>query len=156
MLKKLIIAITISIGFATTVSAQATTGDFAIYQSVFGLEKKAIVKESISLTEEEAKLFWPIYDQYETERKEGGKQLFELIKKYTEEYETLTNEQVDALVKEGISLRAKRDKTVKKYYGKIKKATDAKIAAKFYQVENYIDTTVRLELLEVLPFVQEK
>ena len=65
-MKKLIISIALTfmlgVGFA-----QMSSSEQALIKSVFNTEKKMLVQEQMNLTEEHAKLFWPIYEKYETE-----------------------------------------------------------------------------------------
>jgi hypothetical protein len=37
----------------------------------------------------------------------------------------------------------------------VKKASGSKVAAQFYEIENYIISTIRLELLDNIPFFGE-
>ena len=58
----------VSIGFA-----QSNKEEVDLVQSIFGMEKKAMVAEFIKLEGAQKDAFWAAYDQYETERKELGK-----------------------------------------------------------------------------------
>jgi len=42
-------------------------------QSIFGMEKKAIVDAFVKVEDAQKDAFWKIYDEYETARKELGK-----------------------------------------------------------------------------------
>lgn len=55
--------------------------------------------------------------------------------------------------KEVIKLSAATDKLIVKYYKKIKKATSPIVATQFYQIENYILTGIRMEILDEIPFL---
>ena len=67
----------------------------------------------------------------------------------------LTDAEIDAYMKEVKSLKASNDKLIDTYYGKVKKASGSKVAAQFYEIENYIISTIRLEVLDNIPFFAE-
>ena len=41
------------------------------------------------------------------------------------------------------------------YYGKVKAVTDGIVALQFYQMENYILSVIRAQVLEQVPFVEK-
>lgn len=137
------------------VYGQDYKSEIEFFQSAYGLEKKAIVENFITLSGESATAFWTAYNEYETERQSLGKERLTVITDYAEQYESLTNEQADALMLKALSLRASNEKLLKKYYKKVKKVTDAKTATQFIQLEMYLAATIQLGLLEAIPFVGE-
>ena len=110
----------------------------------------------LQLPDEEAKMFWPIYEEYESERSANGTRRIELIKKYAEQYENMTDEQADMLAKESFAVRATREKLQKKYYNKVKKAMGAKRAAQFLQFERFVQTAIDSELDNNIPLIGER
>jgi hypothetical protein len=140
---------------ATFAWAQSNKEEVDLFQAAFGMEKKAIVANFVKPTEAQKDAFWKIYDAYETERKELGKQRIALLGEYANEYLTMTAEQADAWTKKTIELQKKTDALIVTYYGKVKAISDGLLATQFYQIENYILTTIRMEILEEVPFVQK-
>lgn len=140
---------------APLVQAQDYNSEIEYFQSVYGLEKKAIVENFINISGETSAAFWTAYNEYETERQSLGKQRLEVITDYVEQYESLTNEQADALMLKALSIRASNEKLLKKYYKKVKKVTDAKTATQFFQLEAYLGAAIQYSLLESIPFVGE-
>ena len=150
------IALIVILGLvAPIVYAQDYNSEIEYFQSVYGLEKKAIVENFINPSDEISAAFWTAYIEYETERQSLGKQRIELITDYAEQYESLTNEQADELVLKALSLRASNEKLLKKYYKKVKKVTDAKTATQFFQLEAYLGAAIQYSLFESIPFVGE-
>ena len=68
----------------------------------------------------------------------------------------MTSEQADAWTKKVIDLQKKTDALIATYYGKVKSVTDGVVATQFYQIENYILTAIRAEVLEAVPFLPKK
>jgi hypothetical protein len=135
--------------------SQSDKEEIDLMQSLFGMEKKAVVADFVQLSDAQKDVFWVLYDEYETERKELGKQRIELLKLYASEYLTMTSEQADAWTTKVINLQKKTDALIVNYYGKIKKATDGLVATQFYQIENYILTYIRMQILQEIPFVEK-
>jgi len=154
MKKLLVTIITIAL---TSVSAfsQSENEEVDFYQSIFGMEKKAITEGFIQLDENKKADFWNIYDEYEAERKELGKKRIALISDYAENYAALTDEKMDELINSAIKQKANTDVLMAKYYKKIKKSVGSKSAAQFYQLENYFMSAIRAGIFESIPFIGE-
>jgi hypothetical protein len=136
--------------------AQTNKEEVDLFQAAFGMEKKAVVASFVHPTDLQNDAFWTLYDEYEVARKENGLKRVQLLKKYAEQYNTMTDEQADAWTTEVIKLQTATDKLIATYYGKIKKATSATVATQFYQIEGYILTAIRMEILEKVPFLGDK
>jgi len=136
-------------------NAQSASEEIDFFQSIFGMEKKAAVMEFVHPSEEDKTAFWELYDAYETERKNLGKKRIDLLNKYASTYEGMTDEQADALMKDALALNKSTDKLLVKYYKKVKKATSPIVATQFYQMEAYIQSSIRSGILEAIPFVGE-
>ena len=137
------------------VYGQDYKSEIEFFQSAYGLEKKAIVENFMELEGESATNFWTIYNEYETERQSLGKDRLSTLSDYADQYETLTNEQADAIMLRALAYRASNEKLLKKYYKKVKKVTDAKTAARFIQLETYLGTAISYAIMESIPFVGE-
>lgn len=138
--------------------AQSNKEEVDFFQSIFGMEKKNMVAEfvNVDLDATKATAFWALYDEYEAQRKDLGKKRIDLLKQYSENYDKMAPETADAWMKEVIKLGASTDKLLVSYYKKINKATDPIVALKFWHIENYILTGIRISILEEIPFVKKK
>ena len=135
--------------------AQNFENEVAVYQSIYGMEKSIIVEEIINLEETDSEVFWNLYNEYEGKRKELGQLRIELIANYAENYNDLTDEKMDELVNKTAKLNSELNKIILAYYQKIKKQNNTKVAAQFYQLENFFLTEIRAAILEQIPFIDE-
>lgn len=150
------ILIFVAILFANLSFAQDySIEEVEIFQNLFGAEKKAIIEGNIDLTGVDANAFWGLYQEYETFRKELGKKKLELLKQYST-MSTISNDQVEKLMKTAISLRKSEDALIEKYYKKLGKSTSPMVAAQFYQIERYIGDGMRFAILNSIDFIQDK
>ncbi len=146
----LLVAIALFVGVLTS-QAQTNKEEIELYQSLFGMEKKTVVADFLKL--EATDPFWAIYDEYETTRKELGKQRLELMNSYVTNYEKMDDAKYDELIKAMISLRKSNDKLVDQYYSKVKKTSGSKVAAQFFQIEAYFSNAIRNSIMEQIPYI---
>ena len=149
----LIIAALFLASFAYT---QSNKEEVDLLQAAFGMDKKAVVADFVKPSDAQKDAFWKLYDEYETQRKDLGKQRIELLNQYASQYLTMTSEQADAWTKKVIDLQKKTDNLIVTYYGKVKAVTDGIVATQFYQIEGYILTAIRMQVLENVPFLEKK
>lgn len=136
--------------------AQSMQEEVEIFQNVFGMEKKEAVAQFIKFEDNAKKdAFWALYDAYETERKELGEKRIALVANYVTNYNSLTDEMIEVLLKQTAKVNTGLNKLVVRYYKKMKKPVGVKTAAQFAQVENYFLSAIRYELSSQLPFIDE-
>lgn len=146
-------AMLLAMTFAQTANSQSNKEETEFMQSIFGMEKKAVVAGFLKI--ESSNPFWVLYDEYETKRKELGKERLNVLSDYVKNYENLADTKYDEVVASMISLRKSNDKLIDTYYKKIKKASGSKIAAQFFQLENYFLSEIRSAVMEEIPYIGE-
>lgn len=135
--------------------AQSYTEEVDLMQAAFGMAKKDLVSEFVQPTVSQSDAFWALYDEYETTRKELGKERIALLEQFARQYANMTSEQADTFTTKALALQKKTDKLIATYYKKVKGISDALVATQFYQVESYILTGIRIELMQEIPFVRK-
>lgn len=137
------------------VSAQSNQEEVDYIQSIFGMEKKAIIADFVNLDDASSDAFWTLYDQYEAERKELGRNRLAILNDYAENYDSMSDDKINELAKRS-SQQVKSDEALRyKYFNKLKKAAGPKAAAQFYQIEGYFNAAIRMSILESIPFIGE-
>ncbi len=129
--------------------------DLDIIQSIFGKEKKAIVAEFLNLSDQQAASFWPVYDKYESERRELVRTRLNTLFVYVESYPILNNDIANDLAKQVFKNQKNMNCLHQKYFKKMKKSIGAINAFKFIQVEMYIQKAAEMKIMESVPFVGE-
>lgn len=143
----------LSVLFSQTTNAQTNKEEGDLIQSIFGMEKKAIVADFTGV--DSADPFWTLYDEYETKRKELGKERYTALMNYVENYNNLDDAKYDEVIANMISLQKRTDKLIDQYYKKIKKTSGSKVAAQFFQLEGYIVTQIRAAIFDGIPMIGE-
>ena len=152
MKKNLSIAIVFFIGLQAF-GQNSSVSEEELVKSYFKLSKKSLFEANMNLTDEQAVAFWPLYNKFEDESGKLQDDRIAFLKEYAENFENLTEEQADAFVQKVFKYRKKMLSVKMKYYKQIKKATTAKVATRFMEIEQYVQTAVRFTIMESLPFV---
>lgn len=117
-------------------------------------QQVAVVAEVMSLTEDEAAKFWPMYKEYQaeiakiTDRKLAG------VKEYVDNFPNMTDARAGEITDLALQLESDRVAVKKKYMEKMRQSLTAKTVARFLQVENQIQFLVDLQIASSLPVVQ--
>lgn len=155
-MKKVIFTLTLALLTVTSgVLAQSHKEEIDLVQSVFGMEKKAVVSEFIQPDGAKKDIFWEIYDEYETKRKELGKRRLALLNSYADTYDSMDEATTGKILNEMMSLQISTDKLIGTYAKKIEKKVEVKTAAQFYQIEGYVLSKIRTTILENIPVIGE-
>ncbi|MEA1898162.1 MAG: hypothetical protein U9N53_10930, partial [Bacteroidota bacterium] len=72
---------------------------------------------------------------------------------YVDQVDNISNEEVDAFLKSAQNYNKKMSALKSKYYKQMKKALSSKVAIRFVLVEEYIQTIIKYQLLESMPWV---
>jgi hypothetical protein len=139
--------------FSFGLFAQVSQGDVKLIQQYFGTEKVALLKDYMKFTPKQDSAFWGVYDGYEKERQELGKQKFTMIDEYMKNVKDITEAKANEMVDKSLNLALNFKNLQKKYFPKFVKAIGAVKAAQFYQFENYLENVININIQENIPFV---
>jgi hypothetical protein len=117
-------------------------------------DKKAVVAEVLQLTEGEAKVFWPVYNSYQSDMVTHYDRLLKLLETYASSYETMTDAQATTLLQQYLGLERDHVAILTSYLPRFQKVLPPKKVAKLYQVENKARALVNYELARGIPIVK--
>jgi hypothetical protein len=140
---------------AVFVKAQTADPELDYIKKAYSKEKKTIVDEYMNLDVQEGAKFWTVYGAYETGREKLARQRVKLIEQYVDNADKLTAALADKLATEVLTNNVNLDKLNLEFYGKMKKAIGAVKAAKYLQLETYLQTTWRAVVQDIVPFIGE-
>ena len=124
-----------------------------VVRDVLNTEKKAVVAETMSLSEVQSGPFWALYNEYSAKLYTIHTERVNIIKDFAAQYESMNDEKADALVNRSLAYDAKLLKLNKSYYKKFKKILPATKAALYFQVESKIDDLINAQLASEIPLV---
>jgi hypothetical protein len=152
-MKKIISTLIISL-FAVVAFSQNSNDYLEVQREVLKTEKKALVAEAMQLTEDESTVFWPLYNEYNEKQYVLDTKIFNLVIKFSEEYETLTDEQALDLWHESLSIRSEIFKLEKSYLKKFQKIMSGKRVLRYFQVESKIDKLMAAQMTLEIPLAE--
>ena len=148
---KKLLSLAVLLVLSTIVFSQTSKDELKLAYEIFGMEKKAMVDNFVELPADN--VFWTIYEEYETERKEFGDKRYNLLLEYAGNYVNYSDERLEKIMAESIKQRKAAEKVLQKYYKKVKKECGVKTASQFYFVQRFYDSTLRAHLLGQMPIV---
>jgi len=141
---------------AAPASAQTATDEKELTKSVITTERQAIIAANLNLTDEQGKVFWPMYKEYGAEMDAITDRKIALIEDYARKYVGLTDEEAAGLMSSYMSIQKDELKVRERWVGKMKKELPIKTVLRFFQIENKLDAIVRAETLRVIPLVRNQ
>jgi hypothetical protein len=117
-------------------------------------ERQALVTRAMDLTPAEMQRFWPLYRQYRVAASKVGDRIVTLITTYADNYQNLTDKVADKLLTEFVHIEAERARLKTQYLPKFKKILPPKKVARFYQIENKLDTAILADISEAIPLAR--
>ncbi|HET8947918.1 MAG TPA: hypothetical protein VFQ07_13130 [Candidatus Polarisedimenticolia bacterium] len=139
---------------AAPAAAQTRTDEKELTKSMITTERQAIIAANLNLTEDQAKVFWPLFREYGTEMDAITDRKIHLIEDYARKYVGLTDEEASQLMSDYFDVQKDELKTKQKWFAKMKKDLPIKTVTRFFQIEYKLDAIVRAETTRVLPLVQ--
>jgi len=116
--------------------------------------KKLFIAQNMNLTESEAKVFWPVYENYQKDLEKLVDKTVKLIENYSANYQTMTEEAAKELINGYLAIEGERVALMKSFLPKFRKVLPEKKVARYYQLENKIDAVVNYGLAKQIPLVK--
>ncbi len=124
-------------------------------RQIIKTQKQSIVAEGMSLTEEEAQAFWPVYENYQEGLRKIDDQYVAFIREYSGLYKDLTTQQAQDMIKKYLDIEGDRLKLKKSYRSKFGKAVSPTKLIRYYQIENKIEAVIKYNLATETPLASE-
>ncbi len=136
-------------------AGEADTANLDILRDTIRANKKALVAANLTLSDEEATKFWPLYDRFHKDLKAVQDRFVKVIDEYVKTFPDIPNDDAMALVKEYLSIEEDRAKVRRSYLGEFAKILPGRKVARFYQIENKMDAVLRYDLASEIPVIEE-
>jgi hypothetical protein len=117
-------------------------------------DKKLFIAQNMNLTESEAKVFWPVYENYQKDLAKLVDKTVKLVENYAANYQTMTEEAAKELINGYLAIEGERVTLMKSFLPKFRKVLPEKKVARYYQLENKIDAVVNYGLARQIPLVK--
>ena len=131
---KYLIIIALLLTFPFVSSAQRNGGDR--FQEIEAF-KVTYLTGKLELSADEAKIFWPIYNSWQSEQQVLRKERMQKMISFRKiaEIEELSDSEVQTLILNDFNIKQRELNLDKKYYYKLKSSLPIKIVGKFYRAQ---------------------
>ena len=141
-------------GIAFSQAENFETGYIDLLKKDIQAEAKKLVDENLELTGEQAKVFWPIYDDYDAALLDLSNERLNVIADYMLDYYDLSDDKAESLINRMFVIDQKKLDIQKEYFTKFNAVLPATLVGKFLQIDNYIDLLISLQRSETIPLIQ--
>jgi len=160
-MKKILIALAAaaSLGAAQGVLAQSS-GEISMSDqeqllvSQIQTDKRAIVLPALQLTDAEVQFFTPIYDKYQAEMKKLFTRSSEILNKYASNYDSMTDDAAEDILKQAFAVREDRNDVLKDYARRLGKKLPATKVLRWVQIENKLMALVDWQMAQIVPLAK--
>jgi len=159
MAKRVVVALIMCVTLAGGAWAQQAAGnsidrDIQLLRKDLQSGRKQVVAANMLLTDTEAQNFWPIYEKYMAEMLTINDTKVAVVKSYAANFNTLTNEQAQQLVKQWGDADLATVQLREKYFPIFQKAVSGKKAARFFQIDRRVSLLIDLQAASQIPLVE--
>ena len=118
--------------------------------------KKELIAAHLTLTDGESTRVWAVYEQYSAEMSKVNGTKTAILKEYSQEYDTLTDDQADDLVRRWLEADVEQAKLRQQFAKIFRKVLPGRKAATFLQLERRISMMMDVQLTSGLPLAQSE
>jgi len=117
-------------------------------------EKRALVKETMQLTEKESAVFWPLYAEYEKNRTYIFNRYSALLKEYMQERENLSDSKAEEMMSELRAIQTEDLESRRAYFNKVSQKLPYKRVFQYFIFEERIEAGLHAFIAEELPEIK--
>jgi len=139
------------VSLAAAAAPQSVKETLEVTRQAIESQRRVLVAGSLPLTDAEADAFWPLYDAYEKERRPLDERANKLVADFLAGAARLTDAQAKAMVDEALEIDEERLRVRRAYLGRMAKAIPPRKLARFYQIDNKLDSVVRADVAKQIP-----
>jgi hypothetical protein len=161
-MKKFLVAILLAAvaGAAKAQPAQQPSGEMATSDAV-NMEKlknaltqkrRELYAQGMSdLSPEQLQTFWGVYAVFEKEKDANMAARMKLVKEYFDKFPTLSDADIMRMMQDAATLQEEGSRLRMKFFMVLSKKLNARAAARFALIDDYLTTIWRLSILDNLP-----
>jgi len=120
----------------------------------FYTEKKALIKETLPLTDKESQAFWPLYEDYMKGYAARIEQRIEYERGFTKKAASMTEEQARDAIDKHYQLISENLAAKKEMLIKLRRVLPEKKVLQFFQLEEKIEIGFFCQIVENVPLVK--
>jgi len=147
--------LTLAVSASPGRAGDAAKANLDILVDTIRANRKALVAANLTLTDEEAARFWPLYDRYQDDLKPVQDRAVKVIEDYIASFNNISDDKAMKLADDWLSAEGDRVKVRRTYLDQFAKVIPGRKVVRFYQIENKMDAVLRYDLAGQIPVVGE-
>ena len=136
-------------------AAQAEEPSFDSYVDMmradFHSDKVTIITEAMRFSDRDAKAFWPVYKNYDSELSKLNDQRVQVIKEYDRRFVTMNDAEAKSIAQRMFDYESRVAELKKRYFKQFNKVLPAFTVTKFFELEHRFDLMVDMQVVAALP-----
>lgn len=145
------LAVLAAASLSAVAAAQTVKETLDVTRQAVETQRRVLVSGALPLTEAEAKAFWPLYDDYEKERRAIELRANKLVADFMASAASLTDAQAQAMLKEALAVDEARLALRRSSSERMAKAIPPRKLVRFFQIDNKLDSVVRADISRQIP-----
>jgi Spy/CpxP family protein refolding chaperone len=139
---------------APAASPQTVKETLEISRQAAESQRRLLISGSLPLTDAQAKSFWPLYDDYEKERRSIDERSNRLVADFVASYNNLSDSQAKDMLAQAIKVDEEHLALRRSYTARMGKVLPPRLLVRFFQIENKLDAVIRADIARQIPLVQ--
>ena len=139
---------------SATEDADTITRQIQTVRSITEIERQSTLVRGAQLSDQEMADFVPVYQRYRRDVIQLNTRVLQLLKRFSDEYTTLTDPQAQSLTRDWLSLERDRVDLKIQYVKKFDKVLPAVKVARVMQIENRMDLLQEVGAASTIPLAR--
>ena len=142
-------------GAALTPAQESAPSQKQLDLAALKANRKALVGDSMQLSPDQAKVFWPLYEKYMAKEDKIDKRHAREIKDYAQSYQNLTDEDANRKLDEVIQVNQARLDMQKEFIPKFRAVLPGTLVTRFFQIDNKLHALVQAQIADMVPLANK-
>ena len=152
--RNVLFAVFFAILFTGAAIAEDLQTEIAFTRTQTEADRQAIVAATLDLEETDSAAFWPLYKAYRDEMGKPADRGWKFLIELADKMNALSNDDATKLMDEWFSIEKQMLDIKTKHAKLMSKKVPPALVAQFFQIDNKIDTLLRLDLAANVPLVK--
>ena len=152
--RNVLFAVFFALLFTGAAIAQDLQTEIAFTRTQTEADRQAIVAATLDLEETDSAAFWPLYKAYRDEMGKPADRGWKFLIELADKMNSLSNDDATKLMDEWFSIEKQMLDIRTKHAKLMSKKVPPALVAQFFQIDNKIDTLLRLDLAANVPLVK--
>lgn len=155
-MKRILLALTFLFSLLSSPLFAQVSQEFEKTREEMQRQKDAVIAADMKLTEQEGRVFWPLYQEYQEAQRKLQDRSFKLMADYAREREneTFTDRKARALLDEYLDIEREDLWLKRAYLEKFGRILPAKKVMRYFQLENKIAAVVNYQMTQGVPLAK--